>query len=62
MDRFEATSMMPAVAEADSLYAAAHKTSLATVVADAPADFIAAQLRSTVGVQIPIARFEASAR
>ncbi|WP_079586527.1 MULTISPECIES: hypothetical protein [Bradyrhizobium] len=25
MDRFEATSTMPAVAEADSLYAAAHK-------------------------------------
>jgi hypothetical protein len=25
MDRFEATSMMPAVAEADGLYAAAHK-------------------------------------
>jgi transcriptional regulator len=55
---FEATSMMPAVAEADSLYAAAHKTSLATVVADAPVDFIAAHLRGIVGVQIPVARFE----
>jgi hypothetical protein len=49
MDRFEATSMMPAVADADSLCAAAHKTSLATVVADAPVDFIAAHLRGIVG-------------
>lgn len=58
MDRFEATSMMPAVADADSPCAAAHKTSLATVVADAPVDFIAAHLRGIVGAQIPVARFE----
>ena len=58
MDRFEAMSMVLAVAEASGLSPAAHKTSLATVVADAPVDFIAAHLRGIVGVQIPVARFE----
>jgi predicted FMN-binding regulatory protein PaiB len=58
MDRFEAMSMVLAVAEAGGLSPAAHKTSLATVVADAPVDFIAAHLRGIVGVQIPVARFE----
>ena len=53
MDRFEATSMVPAVADAGGLSPAAHKTSLATVVADAPVDFIAAHLRGIVGSADP---------
>jgi len=31
-------------------------------VGDAPADFIAAQLRGIVGLRIPVTRFEGSAR